>query len=113
MTSILTTGQALSVDQSLTSPNGRFALTLQADGNLVLHTGSTALWTSQTAGRYAVQDVIMQGDGNFVMYDNSGHPIWSSGSATQDAISPYIQIQDDGNLVVYAIHSLWATNTGT
>lgn len=114
MPSSLTTNQALGVGQSLVSPNGRFDLILQSDGNLVLYgPGSAPLWSSNTHGKYAVQDVIMQSDGNLVMYDNSGHALWNSGSARPDAISPFVQIQDDGNLVVYATHSLWSTNTHT
>jgi hypothetical protein len=43
---------------------------------------------------------IMQGDGNFVLYDSTGNPKWSThtccwGSGTS------LSLQNDGNLVVY------------
>lgn len=114
MPSSLTANQALTVGQSIVSPNGRFDLILQGDGNLVLYgPGAAPLWSSNTHGQYAVQEVIMQGDGNLVMYDNSGHALWNSGSARPNAIAPFVQIQDDGNLVIYNTQSLWSTNTHT
>ena len=115
----LTAGQALKPDQSITSGNGAFQLILQADGNLVLYATNThkSLFASNTAGDFAIGQAIMQGDGNFVLYDNSGKSLWASNTATTDThkttIDPYVVVQDDGNLVIYATTNFWATNTNT
>lgn len=55
--------------------------------------------------------MILQTDGNLVVYDRSGHPLWStrtsgSGGANQ------LAMQDDGNLVLYgASGAVWSTGT--
>jgi hypothetical protein len=55
--------------------------------------------------------LIMQQDGNLVMYDEFGTPWWDSGTWTSD-ISGVI-MQTDGNLVIYDIYAVphWASNT--
>jgi len=45
------------------------------------------------------RDFIMQTDGNLVLYDTSGQPHWASN--TQGNPSAFLNVQDDGNLVVY------------
>merc|ERR1712136_693806 len=47
---------------------------------------------------------------NFVLYDGSGSPLWSSGIHSGAA---RVTLQDDGNLVIYssAGKALWATGT--
>ena len=52
----------------LSSPTGAYQLTMQADGNLVLHHGATVVWSSGTssAGAHA----LLQGDGNLVVYSS-------------------------------------------
>jgi hypothetical protein len=52
---------------------------MQGDGNLVEYEGATAIWASGTSGsgNYAV----MQGDGNFVVYNASNVAKWSSGTS--------------------------------
>lgn len=101
--------QALAPDQVLRSPNGRVVLNYQLDGNLVLYLDGQPQWNSQTAG-HAPGQAVMQGDGNFVVYDNDGAPAWSSGTAGHDGA--VVTVQDDGNCVLY--HNglpLMATNT--
>jgi hypothetical protein len=65
----------------------------------VLYQGSTALWSSGTAGN-ASAHAIMQGDGNFVIYDSSNNPLWSSGTAGNNGA--YLLVQNDGNTVIYS-----------
>jgi len=103
-------GQGLYPGQSLFSCDGRFHLILQNDGNLVLYQGSTALWSSSTAGRSSAV-AIMQADGNFVIYDSTGAGIWSSGTPSHSGA--YLAVQNDGNVVIYSSVGvpLWATNT--
>jgi hypothetical protein len=107
----LTANQYLAANQSLTSCDGRFALILQGDGNLVLYEGSTALWASNTVNSSAVR-AILQGDGNFVLYTASGTPVWASDTAGNAGAQ--LVLQNDGNLVVDSASGtvLWATNTG-
>ncbi|HXD17427.1 MAG TPA: matrixin family metalloprotease [Vicinamibacterales bacterium] len=96
----LASGSRLLSGQSLTSPNRRFRLVYQGDGNLVLYDDveHTAAWSSGTAGQTAGQ-VVMQTDGNFVLYDGSNRPRWTSGTASYG--NGRLVLQSDGNLVVY------------
>lgn len=104
-------GDRLRPGEGITSSDGRFDLVYQGDGNLVLYRQGTALWASGTHGRSAGM-VVMQHDGNFVMYDANNVPLWSSeGSWGHDGA--WLIVQNDGNVVIYT-HSgqpLWATNT--
>jgi hypothetical protein len=85
---------------------------MQEDGNLVLYRNdnSQALWSSGTSGK-PVAHAIMQGDGNFVLYDNNGVAYWSTG--TWGNPGAFLILQDDGNLVVYGQNgqALWASKT--
>ena len=54
------------------SADGRFQLTYQSDGNLVLSQQGTQLWASNTGGT-SPGKTIMQTDGNLVIYDGGGH----------------------------------------
>jgi hypothetical protein len=98
--------------EEIVSLEGRFRLTMQADGNLVLYRNSPfeALWASATAGKQ-VAFAIMQGDGNFVVYAPDGTPLWHAG--THGNPGTFLQIQDDGNLVLYAPgdRAIWASGT--
>jgi hypothetical protein len=52
----------------------------------------------------------MQGDGNFVLYDAASQPLRASNTVGTGA--SMVEVQDDGNLVVYsAAGAVWATNT--
>ncbi|ETA71052.1 lectin [Actinospica robiniae] len=106
----MTGNQQITVNQSITSCDGRFQLILGGDGNLVLYQGSTALWASGTAGQASAK-AIMQGDGNFVIYNASGSPLWASNTAGDNGA--YLSVQNDGNTVIYnsAGTVLWSTGT--
>ena len=49
---------------AIQSPDGRTRLVMQTDGNLVAYRDGTAVWQPMTRGTYTV----MQADGNFVLY---------------------------------------------
>ena len=102
-------GHGLSRGQSWSSCDGRFQLAMQTDGNLVLYSFGVPLWATGTNG--AGGDVaVMQGDGNFVLYDDHSQPLWASG--TDGHGGAFLALQDDGNMVVYAGgQPLWASNT--
>jgi hypothetical protein len=53
----------------------------------------------------------MQMDGNLVVYDAGGTPIWASG--TNGYSGAWLIVQDDGNVVIYSASGapLWASGT--
>ncbi|MEU4744097.1 S8 family serine peptidase [Actinosynnema sp. NPDC023658] len=59
-------------------------------------------------GRFTL---VMQGDGNLVLYTAAGQPLWHTG--TQGTGATYVVLQNDGNLVVYTDAGVakWHTNT--
>ncbi|MFC5724197.1 hypothetical protein ACFP1Z_28970 [Streptomyces gamaensis] len=51
-----------------------------------------------------------QEDGNFVVYTRSGHAVWASGTAGHPGSR--LAVQDDGNVVIYdGSQAIWATGT--
>jgi len=67
--SAMPSGGFLRPGHSIGSPNGRFILEMQIDGNLVDYSrpGRVALWQSGTSGNFNAY-VVMQADGNLVVY---------------------------------------------
>ncbi len=59
----------------------------------------------------AADEAIMQGDGNFVLYTSSGSPVWASNTAGNSGA--YLEVQNDGNVVIYSASGsvLWSTGT--
>jgi hypothetical protein len=114
----LNSGQSLAIGDILRSPNGLYGLFMQADGNLVLYSGvpsvATAVWATNT---WALPTWLrpnradMQGDGNFVLYNNANFASWSSGTAGNPGAR--LAMQDDRNLVIYTPgnQALWASGT--
>ncbi len=111
----LNPGEFLTPGHSLTSKNGKYTFSMQTDGNIVirkkLKNGKTkVLWSSGTY-KYKVTKLIMQHDGNLVMYLNR-HASWSSNTAGNPGA--FLVIQDDGNAVIYSKNGktpLWSTNS--
>jgi hypothetical protein len=100
----------------LISPNGRYRATVTS-GNLVvmdMQAPTSVKWTSSSSGNSG-SGLLMQGDGNLVMYSNAGQqtatPIWNTYTNGTGA-GNYLVMQDDSNLVVYradgvAVWSWW------
>lgn len=120
MTSTLSSDQTLKQGQQLASPNGRFHLLMQSDGNFVLYDGAPAInsaywatntWQMEPATRPT--HAVMQSDGHLVLYNDAGAPAWGSGVWGPDFDAPRLDLQDDGNLVVYANGNqpIWASQT--
>jgi hypothetical protein len=95
----------LPANDYLRSPDGRYALLMQADGNVVLYgPGYHVLWASNTNGQPTssspYNQLVMQADSNLVLYppQGPGHAIWPqayhSGAVEAD-------LQSDGNFVLY------------
>jgi hypothetical protein len=96
------------------SGNGLFDATLQTDGNFVIYrkdgNSQQALWATHTNGR-GVRAAV-QADGNFVIYDAANVAAWASAwGNTYGGLAPFIWMQDDGNLVMFADRPRWATHT--
>lgn len=110
-------------------------LVMQNDANLVLYTATgAATWASGTVrnlhqlkdrigindrlptsetiqsanGRFTLQ---MQGDGNLVLSETGGKPIWATGTVGSSGAG--LVLQDDGNAVIYNSQNqpVWASNT--
>jgi hypothetical protein len=135
----LTPGWRLNAGESLFSALGAFRLIMQDDGNLVLYaiddmklprdilsvlaSGPDVLklyvkplWSTGThlprEGKARGCYCVMQEDGNFVVFDNDGHPTFETGTAGHPG--SFLRIQSDGNLVIYTHdvkRSIWASNT--
>ena len=106
---VLASGTALQPGDALVSPNGRYHLELQTDGNLVL-TGPTGVaWDSGTRGK-GVATAEMQADGNFVLYTAERNVVWDADTTGPGA---HLLLQDDRNVVILAadgVTLLWTPN---
>ncbi|ODT83061.1 hypothetical protein ABS71_00015 [bacterium SCN 62-11] len=107
---ILQPNTILYVGGTCVSPDGRFHLDLQKDGNVVLYRFNEKLWSAGTTGSSAAR-LCMQPDGNFVLYGDGGDPLWSSNTAGNPGAQ--LRVQNDGNMVIYGVNQrvLWATET--
>jgi hypothetical protein len=108
----LGSAQILNAGQSRKSPNGRYTLVMQADGNLVLYDNTTraALWSSQTDGNPGAV-AVMQSDANLVVYSAAKQPLYSTATGGRGDSESHLVIQDDGNAVIYdsANQPLWSS----
>jgi len=103
--------------KELKSPNGRYRLVMQDDGNLVGYSGdvnapASSFWASGTNGKgIGPYHCVMQKDGNVVIYDSRGQPTWDTG--TWGKPGHRFVIQDDRNIVLYPFEgpAIWATHT--
>jgi hypothetical protein len=122
--SSLKTGQYLAVNDSLTSPNGQYTLTLGIDGNLVLSPGGGTLWQSNTSGVSGQYFAIMQADGNFCIYMGSdpahqGPFRWGTMASYRGPGQYLALLQNNGNFTIYTQNAsqtktgnaLWSTDT--
>jgi hypothetical protein len=107
--SVLRPGMSLKIGQWLCSTDGRFLLSMQRDGNLVIYQNDKPLWASNTGGA-DITSAEFQTDGNFVIYSGS-RSIWSTKTGGTNA--NWLVMQNDGNLVMYLNgRAIWASNTG-
>eukprot|EP00823_Brevimastigomonas_motovehiculus_P004193 TRINITY_DN269_c0_g1_i1.p1 TRINITY_DN269_c0_g1~~TRINITY_DN269_c0_g1_i1.p1 ORF type:complete len:230 (+),score=34.59 TRINITY_DN269_c0_g1_i1:95-784(+) len=102
----------------LRSKNGAYLLACQEDGNCCLYVSghscvSNCLWSSKTSGKGNLPyRLVMQNDGNLVMYNKKNEAVWACGNNSGKA--PFrLDLQDDGNLVAYdsTSKSVWSTST--
>ncbi|MEJ2858627.1 MULTISPECIES: hypothetical protein [unclassified Saccharothrix] len=92
-------GERLEAGQSKTSPDGRYRLTMQTDGNLVLYNANNqAVWHTHTNGTGATY-AVLQYDGNFVVYAPHLEAKWHTN--TWSSAADRFVVQNDSNLVLY------------
>jgi hypothetical protein len=108
----LADGRTLASGQSLTSPDGRYRLTVQVDGDLVLVAladPSTVVWHTSTTGHPRAR-LVMQRSGNLVLVDPQGLLLWNTGT-TGSGVT--LSVQSTGDVVVHAgSNVLWDRLTG-
>jgi hypothetical protein len=106
----------LRVNERLVSPNGKFYLLLQEDGNLVVYCSSGICanrkpyyWARHEISEQIRSDYVlaMQDDGNLVIYIGDPSPsapvVWHAGLTNRPSGGAYYLImQSDGNLVIYS-----------
>ncbi|XP_078436375.1 mannose-specific lectin-like [Wolffia australiana] len=106
-TNILLSGQTLRSGQSLTE--GKYAVTVRPDCNLVLTDNGNVVLATNTAGGGTNCFATLQNDGNFVLYSGTGTALWSTNTAR--GFGYYILVlQPDRNVVLYG-PAYWQTNT--
>jgi hypothetical protein len=107
---LLLAGRALRRGQHV--QNGNSQLALRANGDLVVVRANHTVWDANTAGRGAVR-LVMRPDGNLVLADSQGHPVWSSRTAGTGTHNRAV-VLPDGDVAVLTAGSkrLWHTNTG-
>ena len=103
----LAVDETVQQDQSLYSDSGQYRLTVQLDGNMVLYGPGGPIWATNTGCYNCGTYLIMQQDGNLVLYTGWGQPMWASNSSGSG--SRFV-VQDDANLVVYngANQAIWS-----
>lgn len=106
----LASGTTLNKGGFLMSPDSQSVLSIQREGNLVLRSNFDNLWNTGSLGSN-VDRLVMQSDGNLVLYNTSNQALWSS--QTQGNPGARLELQTDGNMVVYSASNvaLWATYT--
>ncbi|MFV0459178.1 MAG: hypothetical protein ACK5MT_10490 [Actinomycetales bacterium] len=100
---------------TMQSPDRRYTMVMQGDGNLVLYGPRGATWQSGTYGNTNAF-AVMQTDGNMVIYSAGGQPIWSTRTSRNVVGANVISMQNDGNVVMYFYANQvqqvrWFTNT--
>ncbi len=110
----LMAGETLNAGQKLVSANGRYILRMQNDdGNLCVYKFNNGkqgafVWGSMKYG-FKNSKLIMQTDGNLVVYDGTNKPRWSTSTMShfnakwgQAAYKPVkLVLGDDGKLRLY------------
>ena len=112
---------------TLTGPGGHLIwstgsggdeLILQADGNLVEYSGSTAVWASGTVGSGAAW-LVVRNDGKLGLYNGDGNLVWTSEGPPSAYIGHIVQWDGDTKaqktawLVGPDDHRRWISNIAT
>lgn len=106
----LNSSQSLTTEQNLISQDTQSVLKIDRAGNAVLLQNHKPVWSASSAGATSTR-LVMQSDGNLVLYSSSGTPLWNSETSGNNGAR--LVLQQDGNLVIYSTSNipLWATYT--
>lgn len=100
-TTVIKAGTVLETGKYYSSPNGKYTLVAQKDGNLVLYNnGNGAKWAANTRTK-APNLTVFQNDGNFVVYQgivDVDKALWSS--KTHGNPNSTLHIANDGRLYI-------------
>ena len=94
---ILSLGQSMAVENPILSTDRRYSFKFQSDGNLVLYDNGLPTWNSGTYNSGIGGRVIMQPDGNLVLYGSNNVPLWNAGTYG----NPGAYLKVDGGAGVY------------
>jgi hypothetical protein len=106
-------GEGMVAGQTFGTCDGRYMLTLQGDGNLVLRDeqeSGRAIWATNTSGTDGYV-AVFQTDGNLVLYGHYQNPLWSAHTGGKGGAR--LDFQGDGNVVLYdqSAKAVWSTGT--
>ncbi|MFF1817382.1 hypothetical protein ACFVWG_08805 [Kribbella sp. NPDC058245] len=93
---LLKPGQKLKAGNYIRSKNGKYTFVMQTDGNAVLYSGKTALWSTVTNRKASV--LVMQKNGNLEVVSGKT-VVWQSNTGTSPGA--ILAVQNDNNLVIY------------
>ena len=117
------TNDILQGGQAIVSTNGKNQLLMGTDGSLQLIDPHGTYW-SQFPANPNKRYLIMQSDGNLVLYDicaTGSCPVWATGTGLGGSLNPsgsgpfHLFLQNDGNLMLIdgAGTVLWSTGTSS
>jgi hypothetical protein len=99
---ILNSNETIEKTRYKLSIDGHSALVLEGNGNLVLYRNFLPVWSTNTSGSNA-DKLLLQPDGNLVLYNGLNQPVWSSN--TFSGGETRLALQADGNMVIYRVSS--------
>jgi hypothetical protein len=107
----LCTGETLEINRSLWSENGKYRLMMHADGNLVIYSGTTAIWKSGTAGQGFARLRLESTNVLSIYLYNLDKVVWKTSASTRTASG--LVMQNDGNLVLLDTNKgvMWQSGT--
>ncbi|KAF4951366.1 hypothetical protein FGADI_7564 [Fusarium gaditjirri] len=112
----LENGDWLMVGMSIFSKDRSVELRMQDDGKLAIYQGNRCTWQSTAQQIGNAKGAIMQGDGNFCIYDKNGKATWHTDTAAPSGDNKtYVSVQDDGELVLYkndGATAIWSSKGG-
>ena len=105
-----------SLGNNFISPNCKYQLTIQVDGNVVLKNRDTQenLWSrGQCCLGTAPYELQMKENNNLVLYDSQGNSLWTTDTAGRGPNNGKAELHDNGRFVVHDGEGteLWSTNT--
>lgn len=98
--------ETLRTGRRLTSGDGRFTAVMQNDGNFVGYGPNGVTWSTGTSG--AGNRLVLQADGNAVIYGADGAAKWATGTSGSGV---RMNLDTTGRLVLYSIEDtiLWSS----